>query len=287
MVESAKAEPKAGFVTFVSEHRTTLIQLCLMLSLLLPMIFPLRLHISISAHPKAFYNYIETQVKPGQKVLFACDVGAANLGEKLGNTIAFLYQALHRGAKIYMVGTFTTDGVLMVYDKYIIPGLNPTGLGYVYGRDYVNLGYIPGAAVGRDAFARSISSVFPTDNFGTPIGSIPMMAGMNTLADFDLIVGSDYPTDVASIWSVPWKKPQLQLGDQGQITRDLEPLYQAGVIKEYVAGSVHAAEYESLLGRPGRALAMQDSLSICQLLILGLYITNNAWLLTHKGEKKK
>lgn len=268
-------------IEYIKRNRTKLIQLSLILVLSYPLIFPIGLPIVISDHPIAFFNYVN-ELEPGSKVLFSFDLGAGSLGETLGGAIAFLHQAMDKGLKLYVVGVFTVDGVVMVWDKYALTEVIPSDYGYEYGIDYVNMGFIPGASVGMDAFARDILKTLPYDNYGTPLEDIPMMEGITTINDFDLIVGSDYPQTIAQQWVVPFNIPFIQLGHQGQITRDLEPLYSAGVLDEYIAGAIHGAEYETLLDKPGRALSMQDSLSLGQLLIISFLLINNVWYLTHR-----
>jgi len=273
-----------NIVEFITKHRITLIQLTIIVVLSYPLVYPLGLPIVISQHPKDFFSYIE-DLEPGTKILFDNSLSAGSLGETLGSAVAFMHQVMDNDLKIYMVGLYGTDGVVMIWDRYIKTGAPPSDYGYEYGIDYVNLGYIPGGSVGMDAFARDVRKTLPYDNYGTPIDEIPMMDGITTLDDFDIIVGSDYPQTTAQQWAVPYNMALIQLGHQGQITRDLEPLYGAGIIVEYVAGSIHGAEYEKIIGKPGRALSMQDSLSLGQITIILFYILNNYWYLTHRGGK--
>ncbi len=63
--------------------------------------------------------------------------------------------------------------------------------GYAYGQDYLNLGYIPGGAVGVQAFAANPWKVFPANDYlGSGLARVAPAAGglTNTLADVDLVL---------------------------------------------------------------------------------------------------
>ena len=272
-------------INFIKKHTTSLIQISLVLIMALPLIYPLGLPIAISNHPRDFYNYVEN-LEPGSKILIELGLSVGTLGETLGSCVAFCHQAMSKGLKLYFVGISTADGVVLIFDKYLMAGAEPSNYGYVYGEDYCNLGYIPGGDVAYSAFARECKSAVLEDNYGTPIENIPMMKDMQSINDFDVVMlMGEYHQRMAQLWTVPYNKPQISIGFQLHITRDLEPFYQAGVIKEYLGGSIHGAEYEALVGKPGRALATIDSISLSHLLIIIYFSIGNILYLIKRGEK--
>jgi hypothetical protein len=65
----------------------------------------------------------------------------------------------------------------------------------VYGRDYVNLGFKPGNEGVIKVMLTDLRQLYTTDARGTNIEKIPVMRGLNTVRDFDLVVSvsAGYP----------------------------------------------------------------------------------------------
>ena len=278
-----------GLVAFIKKHDSSIIQLSLVLIMSIPLIQPLGLPITVSNHPKTFYSYIDS-MDSDTKVIIDFSVLASSMGEVTGSAIAVIDHMMNRGVQLYFIGLGPEpDGVTLILDKYIWPAIQPEeSYGYIYGENYVNLGYVPGTNVAYSTFAADPKSTTPFDYYGTPVGSIPMMDDINDLNDFDwvMLIG-EYHQTMVNQWTVPYNMPHLSVGYAMQLSRDLEPFYQTGVITEYLAGSIHGAEYEQLIGKPGRGLATVDSLSLSHLLMLGFFAVANGYMLLNRGGKEK
>ena len=278
-----------NLVAFIKKHDSSIIQLSLVLMMSIPLMVPLALPISVSEHPTEFYKIIDS-MDSNTKVIIDFSVLANSMGEIVVSGVAVIDHMMTKGVKMYFIGLGPfPDGVTMILDKYVWPDIKPEETyGYVYGEDYVNLGYIPGTAVAYSTFAADPKGTTPVDFYGTSIGSIPMMDEITSLDDFDwvMLIG-EYHQTMINQWTVPYEKPHLSIGFAMQLSRDLEPFYQTGVITQYLAGSIHGAEYESLISRPGRALATVDSLSVSHLMMLAFFAIANVYMFMNKGGQEK
>jgi hypothetical protein len=57
-----------------------------------------------------------------------------------------------------------------------------------YGEDYVNLGYKPGWEGVIKVIVTDLRELYTTDDKGTNVDQIPMMDGINSVQDFDLVI---------------------------------------------------------------------------------------------------
>ena len=85
-----------------------------------------------------------------------------------------------------------------------------------YGVDYVYLGYIAGGEAAVAALANDIKSVFSSDYYGTPINYIPIMVGINSANDIQLVLSTgpdDYYYYYIRQWQVPYGTPVSRIVD--------------------------------------------------------------------------
>lgn len=249
---------------------------------------PLGLPIIITQHPQDFYDYVETIV-PGTKVIIEFCPPVVYLGDVMPDAVAVLYHLMLRDAKLYFVGIHSPDGVNMLLDSYVWKALPPEDFGYEYGVDYCNLGYIAGLEVAYATLATDIRSAVQRDRDGTPIDNLPMMQGVNSVQDFDLILAvGESEQRVIRHWKQPFNITYLDITNTGLISGTADPYYYAGLIDEYIGGVTMGAEYEKLVGRPGKGVATTDSLTLSQGFIVFLIaIGNIAYLRSRFSGGKK
>jgi len=272
---------------FWIKYRDNIIQVSILMLMIIPLVNPLGLPIPVTAHTKGLYNIIDS-LGPETKMVITMDLTIGYIGDVNPGTIAVFHHLMRKGIKMYIVG-FNTDGVMLILEPYILSEAKPEDYGYVYGRDWCNLGYVPGGSVGWATFAAEIRSAVQYDKYGAPIDDIPMMQGINSLHDFDIILecGSDFPTTIVSQWQTPYQKPFITVGGAGIVQRELEPYFRSGQLMEYIAGATMGAEYEMLVGIPGKGIATIDSIALVQLEAFILVIGGNIYMLISRGGKVK
>lgn len=261
-----------------------IIYLILALSIVLPLLFPLGFPVDTTKNTQDVYDAINA-LAPGAVVLVSYDWDAASAPELLPQSEALTQHILSRKLKLVAVALWNQGATFADrVNNAIAPGLEA-----VYGEDYVNLGYRPGGPVVLNSMARDIHATFPEDVARTKTATIPMMKGIKNIDDVDLVIsvsagdpglrtyieqiGAQYPVTISggvTAVSVPGMLPYLQSGD----------------LVGLLAGMSGAAQYENLVGRPGKGLGGMDAQSISHLVIIGLIIVGNIAFLV-AGRKKK
>jgi hypothetical protein len=275
------------FREFYRNNEKSIIQFTILILMSAAIINPIGLPLPITSHPVDLFNYVET-FGPETKIICAFNIPVGYMGDINPGAIAMFHHLFRLGVQLYIVG-FNVDGVMVVLENHILPKANPEDYGYVYGEDWVNLGYVAGGDIAWSTFAAEIRSAVQYDKKGTSIDDIPMMEGIETLTDFDIIleIGGDYAVQTVSFWADPYKLPYITVHAIGPLQRTLEPFYRSGQLKEFIAGVTMGAEYEKLVGVPGRALATIDALSLSISFLLIMIIGGNILFLMTGGWGKR
>ncbi len=201
-----------------------------------------------TANVKAVFNHIET-LKPGSRVLVSMDYDPASAAELNPMAVSFLRHLASRGHKIYLMTLWpaasplineNTDDVLN--DEFAEKNLE-------YGKDWMFLGYQAGEVVAIKKVADNLRALFPTDARGTSLENIPMMEGIHSLQDFDLLlnVSAGYPG--AKEWvqyATTTTRTPMAVGCTGVQGPQLYP-YIPDRVLGILAAIKGAAEYEAAL----------------------------------------
>ena len=153
--------------------------------------------------------------------------------------------------------------------------------GYVYGRDYVNLGYLPGQMAGLRAFAASPPDTLPRDLRGGNWEENAALKGIQRISDFALVIelasGMDtlrwWIEQVGSLYGV-----RMGAGVAASLEPHARPYYSSGQLVGLISGLPQAAVYETLTGRPAQASSSMDALSLGLLALIFLILLGNLLL---------
>jgi hypothetical protein len=155
--------------------------------------------------------------------------------------------------------------------------------GYVYGRDWVNLGYIQaqaGRAVVIDGLCRDFHEMRPADVYGTPVAKLPLMQRVRSIRDIHMVYIVDYTPDPA--W-ISFVKGQHGTPVAFGCMSIMAPLYctyiQSGQLCGMLIGNRGAADYEALLDRPGPGTRLLAPASLGNVVIILAAVLGNvgAW----------
>ena len=148
------------------------------------------LTVPVRSETRNFFNAVDS-LPANSKVLVAYDWEGDKVGEMRPLSQSISQHIMSRRARLVTISLnpqgpafasqITND--LATNPEY---GNNTTGL-YDYGKGYLNLGYHPGNEAAVRGLFNNLSSFEDYKN-GWPASSFPVMAGINGLADFDLIV---------------------------------------------------------------------------------------------------
>lgn len=150
--------------------------------------------------------------------------------------------------------------------------------GKVRGKDWTFLGFKDGKEFVMKALAENIPQTFPVDYWGTPLGQLPIMQGIQSLKDVDLLIdySGGYPGTKEWVLQVvgPYNIPMVSACTAVQIT-DYVPYYQSGQLKGLSGGMPGSAQYEKLVGRPGLATVGLNVLNVGNLFIILAIVVGN------------
>jgi len=155
--------------------------------MVLPVLMPLNVPIGVPTMTKQFYDYI-LDLPDGSVIIYMSQLAGFNYGDLAPLCAATLNLVLNapNNLKIIMVHPYADcvnfwQIMRTTYGIDLPPGKE-------YGVDYVEFGFYIGAERGWATTCDDFKAMFPTDRFGTPIEELPIMDGIKTAADWDLLL---------------------------------------------------------------------------------------------------
>ena len=247
----------------------------------IPLIKPLGIPLQVTDMTKDVYNIIEGLDPEKDVVLLSFDYApGAGLDAHIV-PVAVVEHLAQRGIKWVSV-SFSPEGPMMA--DLIIKDLESRG--YKYGIDFANLGYLAGQENAIRLFALDCLTI-TTDTRGNKTTDLPVMQGIKTAKDFAFV--HQFTSDDPAMWIRQAVDPMGLRYAVGIVTVSVPsamPYYNSGQIKGLLGGLKAAAEYETLLGKPGRAVAMMDAQSMAHLLIIGFIFLGNLGYFLGKKQGK-
>jgi len=138
------------------------------------------------------FNEIE-KLNEGDPILLSFDFDPASEGELGPMATSFTRHACEKKLKIYFMALWPV-GPQMIDDN-IHKVITPDFPDLVYGEDYCNIGFKPGNEGVIKVIVTDLRELFTTDDRGTAINNVPMMKGIHSVRDFELVVNvsAGYP----------------------------------------------------------------------------------------------
>jgi len=255
-----------------------IIYLALVLGIVLPLLFPLRLVQVMSPPTKKVYDFIEN-LPEGSVLVYSIDYGPSVLPEVHPMVLAMLRHAFLKNHKVIALALHH-EGVglgLEALDKVA------KEFGKKYGEDYVYLGYKAGVSGVILGLGESVKKVFPVDYFGTPVESLPLMRGVRNYDDIALVVsfsGAALPAYWVTYANTGYGQ-DIAAGVTAVNAAEYFVYLQTGQMIGLLGGMKGAAEYEAaverrLKNRPTpMAVRGMDGIAIAHLLMIVLIILGN------------
>ncbi len=256
--------------------------LIMILGVALPLLVKIDLPVRVTPDVRAVYDYIET-LKPGDVILVSYDHDTGTLPEMVPMSTAILRHAFSKGLKIV--------GMALRAEGSAIGRQALRRVGSEFGRtegvDYVFLGYRPELTASILGLGTSFQRVFPVDDRGVPIDSIPLMQHVHSYADIALVISvSD---DDSPVYWINYGNARYQVKVTPAVTAVMAttffPFINSHQIVGMVAGLKGAAEYERLIDRREMASRGMDAQSIAHIVVIGFILAGNlAYFFTRKGK---
>jgi hypothetical protein len=249
------------------------IYLLVALSVVFPLIVPMSFKISITPEAQQLYDAVAA-LPDSSVVLLTFDYYPSTVAETEPMATAGLHHLFRKDCKVLTLSTIPLGGPSMaervtrtVAEEY----------GKEYGVDFVNLGYKANYVAVLQGLGSSIESIYPTDNSGTPLAELPMMATIRNYNDISFIfVVAD--NDIVTYW-IAIVNAQYGTPVGTGVTAVSAPQYFAyigsGQMTGMLGGMKGAAEYELLVGRPDKAEKGMGMQSLVHLMIILMVIVGN------------
>ena len=256
--------------------------LIMILGVALPLLVKIDLPVRVTPDVRAVYDYIET-LKPGDVILVSYDHDTGTLPEMVPMSTAILRHAFSKGLKIVGMALRAEGSAI---GRQALRRVS-SEFGKVEGIDYVFLGYRPELTASILGLGTSFQRVFPQDDRGVPIDSIPLMQNVRSYSDIALVISvSD---DDTPVYWVNYGNARYQVKVTPAVTAVMAttffPFMNSHQIVGMVAGLKGAAEYERLIDRREMASRGMDAQSIGHIVVIGFILVGNlAYFITRKGK---
>lgn len=255
------------------------------LSVLIPLFFPLGLPIRATDTTQRVYDTFDS-LEPNSRVLLSCEYGPSTKPEIHPMVIAVLHQLFKKNHKVYVTclwpdGQFMADEAL----REVAHQYNKQ-----YGEDYVILGYRPGNEAIIKGMVRDLRAIFSTDIKGTKVQDIPMMEGVYKFEDFNFLFSASagFPGSIEWMqYATDNTNVQMSTGTTSIMVNDIMPFVVSDQIQGILAGMPGAAEYETLVGKPGIGTSGMDAQSLAHLVIVLFIIFGNIGYFIERNRSKK
>lgn len=225
---------------------------------------PFSIPILVEPEVARIFNFIDT-LSPGSVVMVPIDYDPGSLAELHPMTYAIVEQCWRRNLKVLFSSlSQNSPGMadqairdisdsLKVEKEYNGEVFPPREI--VNGVDYCFLGYKPYPAIVILGMGQNFRLPFPTDYYGTPLDSLPMMKNIQNYDDVACVVDIS-GTNSTDYW-ISYGQGRygfpLAIGVTGVSTAQYYPFYGSGQIFGIMGGMLGAAQYEELADNPGLA----------------------------------
>lgn len=258
----------------------------ILVSVLLPIWFPLGLPIHPTGSTRAAYEAVE-KLPPGSLILLSADYGASTKVELHPVVMATFDQAMRQDKKVAFMALYPEG---QAFSNQAIAEIERRYPKKKYGVDFVNLGYKAGNEAPLVSMGIDFRGVFPTDARGKPLSDIPMLQKVTKLDQFALVASysAGYPGALEHIrlTATQYKRPLVVVAT-AVMTPGYFPYYESKQIVGLVGGLRGAAEYEALCHYQGTAIGGMDAQSIAHFTIAGLIVFSNLISLLVWWKKRK
>ena len=152
---------------------------------------------------------------------------------------------------------------------------------YKSGKQYIDLGYLPGGLAGVYDFARNPTAVMPLDVDGAPAWQAVPLQGITHFSDFASVILLTDSAETGRVW-IEQAGPMhgnssLVVISSSQAGPMLMPYFASGQIDGLVNGLNDASKVEQANGQAGLASRYWDAYSVGLLLAAGLILLGGLW----------
>lgn len=242
------------------------------LGVILPMLFMKGTEVNISPEVRGAFNAVDG-LQPGQVLLISIDYDATSAPELQPMLEAVLDHAFRKNVKVIMtghlaiglpLGQIALEAAAKEHNK-------------IYGTDYINLGYRPGAQAVIVAMGRDIRDMFSSDFRGIPLKELPMMKEIKNYDNIDLLLTLAHGSmiDIWVVYANGRFNEKIIGGTTAVSAPDAYVYLQAKQLEGLIGGLRGAAEYETLIKRPGVGIRGMPAQSVSHFMVIVFILVGN------------
>ncbi len=261
-------------------------------------IVPFQVPIRVEGEVRSIYDFIDT-LKPGEIVFIAIDYDPNALAELHPMCYAVMEHCFRKNLKVIVTALsqngpgMAEQAILNISDSLMLDreynGVLYEGREIRNGEDYAFLGYKPYFALVILGMGQNFRIPFPTDYYGTPLDSIPMMQGVQNYDQVACVVDLS-AGNITDAW-ISYGQGRfyfpLALGLTGVMGADYYPYLNSRQIFGLMAGLYGAAQYEEMANNPGLAKdGMRVQVYAHLVIILFILMGNIGYFMGRRDEKK-
>jgi hypothetical protein len=249
------------------------IYLAMAVAVIFPIFVPIRMPVGITPEARQLYEVVEA-LPEGSVVMLTFDYYPSTVAETRPMSIAALHHLFRKNLKVITMTTIPLGGP-SIADRTM--RVMAEQYHKTYGVDYVNLGYKANYTAVLLGMGSSIESIYPSDQYGTPLAQLPLM---QTVKNYDqisfifIVADNGIVDNWISIVNAQFSKP-MGAGVTAVMAPKFYSYVQARQMTGLLGGMKGAAEYEMLTNKPAMALIGMDSQSMAHLLIIGFVVAGN------------
>jgi len=251
----------------------------LFLITLVPLVLGVRLPLYVTDPPQRLQQTVEA-LPANQVVLVASDWDAGTQPENRPQLIAVVRHLIRRRQKFVAISV-NSPASPQLAQTAIEEAIKKEGAEdrWLYGRDWVNLGYKIGTDPWFRAFAQDVAKMAPTDWKGTSVSELPVMQGVHAFGpggQISMLIDIT-GSDTISSWYqfVGPTGAKIVLGCTAVMAPEQYPFLYSGQLSGLLTGMKGAAEYEQLVSAPGSGSTMMAGQSFAHLYIFLLILLGN------------
>ena len=258
-----------------------LIFLLIGLGTALPLLFPVNLPVTVTPRVQAFHDTIEA-LPEGSRVLLSLDFEPDTMAELMPMAKSVLRHCFRKNLKVIVI-TLYPSGPGLAEEAVRVASEAEKKVRNV---DYAFLGYKSGFQTVMIGIGESIRQQFPVDFYHTPLDSIPVMRGVDSYKQIDLVVNLT-ASSAAEYWiqfAVGRNGKPLILGMTAVMATDYYPYLSSRQVLGMIGGMKGAAEYERILDLFGDARRGMDAQSMVHVIVAALVLLGNVAFLASKRD---
>ncbi len=249
------------------------IYLAVAVYVIFPVIVTLTLPTDISPETRQLYDAVEN-LPDSSVVMLTFDYYPSTLAETEPMSRAALHHLFRKDCRVVTMTTIPLGGPSIAER---VTREVAAQYGKQYGIDFVNMGYKANYVAVLKGMGSSIRSIYPADNSGIPLDSLPMMKDIDSYDDIDFIF-CVADNGVVEYWmSIVNAQYGIQVGS-GMTAVMAPKLYAyvgSGQMTGLLGGMKGAADYENLVGKKDLATKGMAAQSLVHIFIICSVIVGN------------